>query len=127
MAAAMELQYLPPRRGRSRTVPWSTESIGPDLALVQFSQAEVQAANISSSIGSTTVEGNARAQPEQLSRQVRLKQLSTFQLSAPAASRGSSSNRTGSRKQHLRTDHERESHSTGERHLKYSRTAEYIQ
>ena len=123
MAAAMELQYLPPRRGRSRTVPWSTESIGPNLALVQFSQAEVPARSISSSIGSTTVEGNDRRQLEQLdvSRRVRLKQLSDLQLSAPAASRGSSSNRIGSRKQHRRTDHERESHSTGEHHLKYSR------
>ena len=123
MAAAMELQYLPPRRGRSRTVPWSTESIGPDLALVQFSQAKVPARSISSSIGSTTVEGNDRGQPEQLdvSHRVRLKQLSDLQLSAPAASRGSSSNRIGSRKQHRRTDHERESHLTGEHHLKYSR------
>ena len=120
MAAALELQYLPPRRGRSSSVPWSTESTGPDLALVQFSQAKVLARSMSSRSGSTAGEKNGRGQPVQTvaSSRVRLKQLSDLQSSALAVGRGSSSNRSLLRKQRRRTDHEREYCPTGDCHLK---------
>ena len=65
VAAALELQYLPPRRGRCSSVPWSTESTGRDLALVQFSQAKAPARSMSRSDGSTAGEHNVRGQPEQ--------------------------------------------------------------
>ena len=126
MAAALELQYLPPRRGRSSSAPWSTESTSPDLALVQFSQAKVPTRSMRYCNGSTAGENNGRKQPEQTaaSHRVRLKQLSDLQWSAPDASRGSSSSKIHSKKQHRRTDHERESQLAGERHQRlqlYSR------
>lgn len=108
VAAALELEYLHPRRGRGSSAPWSLTSTGSDLALVQFSQScgpRPGAQRSSSSDG-----GLWREEPVMPSHRVQLQRLTDLQAALPAGA--GRSRRT--RDQLRRTDHDREERLTGE-------------
>ena len=106
VAAALELEYLRPRRGRGSSQPWSPDSATPELALVQFSQGSGQRASAhdgNSSNGSRGV-GHVAMAPR-----VQLQQLSGL----PGLTAVSGNGTPRARRRRRRTDHDREERSTG--------------
>lgn len=112
MAAALELEYLAPRRGRGASTPWSPDRADSELALVQFT---AHAVDTSKQYG---VGSMKQLKPRVASRSVQLQQLSDLR-SVAVAGRG----RSAVSRHHRRTDHDRIELSAGEvSHLLFGNT-----
>ena len=110
VAAALELEYLHPRRGRGSSQPWSLDSAAPELALVQFSQGSAQSASAhdgNSSNGSGN--GSTGVGHVAMAPRVQLQQLSGL----PGLTAVSGNGTSRARRRRGRTDHDREDRSTG--------------
>ena len=110
VAAALELEYLHPRRGRGSSQPWSPDSAAPELALVQFSQGSAQRARAHNG-DSNTGGGNGSRDVEHVAMapRVQLQQLSGL----PDLTAVSGNGTWRARRRRRRTDHDREERSTG--------------
>ena len=73
VATALELEYLPPKRGRGASAPWSPDRADSELALVQFTQ---RGADISTTYSSSSSRSIV-AQPKPL--------VASRRFAAPAA------------------------------------------
>ena len=111
VAAALELEYLHPRRGRGSSQPWSPDSAASELALVQFSQGSAQRASAPNG-NSSNGGGNGSRDVAHVATvpRVQLQQLSGLPDLTAASGNGTSR----ARRRRRRTDHDREERSTGE-------------
>ena len=114
MAAALELEYLPPKRGRGASAPWSPDRADSELALVQFSQ---QGAVLSTQHSSSSSRRSTVAQPKPLvvSRRLQLPQPLDSCLYAVAVD-----GKAAARRHRRRTDHDRIGRATGETSASHS-------
>ena len=99
----MELEYLPSKRGRGASAPWSPDRADSELALVQFTQRGADTSIVYSSRNSNTSH-STMGQPKPLvaSRRVQLQQLSELR-SLPVTGNGKSA----AGRHRRRTDHDR--------------------
>ena len=103
MAAALELEYLPPRRGRGASGPWSLDRSDSELALVQFT---TRAMDTGKQFSGSSVK---QPKPRVASRSMQLQQLSDL-TSGAVSGRG----RSAVNRHYRRTGHDRIKISTGE-------------
>jgi len=108
VAAALELEYLNPKRGRGSSSPWSPDSSGSELALVQFRQ-QIPEARTHQSSSSNSRETEVHPERVMASHTVQLQQLPDL-LSMSRTGHGT----YAARRRPRRTDHDREQWSTGE-------------
>ena len=106
VAAALELEYLPPKRGRGASAPWSPDRADSELALVQFTQRGADTSTTYSSSSSRSIV--AQPKPLVASRRLQLQQPLDLRSSAVAANSKSAAGR-----HRRRTDHDRIGRSTG--------------
>ena len=115
VAAALELEYLNPKRGRGDSAPWSLDSSGSELALVQFRQQIPEARMHQSSSSSNSKGTEMHPEDVMASHRVQLQQLPDL-LSMSRTKHGT----YAARRRPRRTDHDREQWSEGKLRHQYA-------